>query len=137
MQPKQSLMSVVVRMKKFLFSIIVAAGILTAQAEDYTYPYLTFVKSDGTEVSVSTSSLELTVSGNTLKAGKETFLLADLSKMFFSTTEATRVSPPAEDDDEEDLEIYDLSGRKVTREQLQKGIYLFKNKKGTRKQVVK
>ena len=130
-------MSVFVRMKKFLFSIIVAAGILTAQTEDYTYPYLTFVKSDGTEVSVSTSSLELTVSGNTLKAGKETFLLADLSKMFFSTTEATRVSPPAEDDDEEDLEIYDLSGRKVTREQLQKGIYLFKNKKGTRKQVVR
>ena len=65
------------------------AGALSVQAKSQlvtendgdVYTYLTFEMTDGTKVSVATSSLTLTFSGNTLTVGSQTFTLSDLSKM--------------------------------------------------------
>ena len=86
------------------------------QAGDY--PYLTFETTDGNKVSVSTESLTLTVSGTTLTAGNQSFTLVNLSKMYFSI-------------------IYDLKGNKVSKSQMQKGVYIVKTNKGTFKMTVK
>ena len=63
-------------------------GVLTAEAES-AYPYLTFETTDGAKVSVSTTALTLSISGNTLTAGSEEFTLTNLSKMYFSETNET------------------------------------------------
>ena len=116
-------------------------GTLPAMAENY--PYLTFELTDGAKVSVSVSSLTLTVNGTTLKAGSQIFTISNLSKMYFSTTDETTGTPDAIDDVKtddgawDDGEIYDLNGRKVTRDQMQKGVYIVKTKERTCKIVVK
>ncbi|MBQ9570739.1 MAG: hypothetical protein IJR30_05130 [Prevotella sp.] len=55
------------------------------------YPYLTFEAVDGSKTSVSVNSLTLTVKDGKLTAGDKTFSLSELSKMYFSTTEATGI----------------------------------------------
>ena len=73
-------------MKKILLLMTILVGALTAQAED-TYTYLTFESTDGAKVSVDVSSLPVTINldNSTLTIGNQTFVLADLSKMYFST----------------------------------------------------
>lgn len=120
---------------------------LTALAGDYAY--LTFVTTDGAKVSVPVESLAMTVNGPTLTVGSQTFTLADLSKMYFSTTdEGTATGVETVENGEwtmdNDAEIYDLKGRRVLNGQwrmdngqLPRGVYIVKTKKGTRKIVVK
>ena len=84
-------------MKKLFLFLVVMTGTLAAHADEY--PYLTFETSDGTKVSVTTSSLTISIADATLTAGGETFTLSDLSKMFFSTTdESTTASEAAKGD---------------------------------------
>ena len=55
-------------MKKILLLLTMLVGMLTVQAEDYTY--LTFETTDGAKVSVSVASdVTLTISGTTLTVG--------------------------------------------------------------------
>ena len=54
-------------MKKLFLFLMLLLGTFTAHAEDF--PYLTFEMTDGARVSVSTSSLTMSFSGTTLKAG--------------------------------------------------------------------
>ena len=123
-------------MKYFLLSILMAVGALTAHADDYTY--LTFETTDGTKASVSVASLAITVSGTTLTAGSQSFELSNLSKMYFSSTdETTAVEAIANVTLNEVAEIYDLQGKKVSKEHAVKGVYIVKTKKGTYKMVVK
>ena len=109
-------------------------GGLTIQA-DTTYPYMTFETTDGGRVSVSVASLQLTISGTTLTAGSESFTLTNLSKMYFSTSNETATGIEEVDAVtlDEAADIYDLQGRKVSREQMSRGIYVIKTSKGTRK----
>ncbi|MCR4604295.1 MAG: Ig-like domain-containing protein [Prevotella sp.] len=78
-------------MKKLLLLTMVLAGTLGAMA--YDYPYLTFKSSDGTMKSVSVESLVMTFSNGQLVAASssanDAFVLADLSKMYFSQTDET------------------------------------------------
>ena len=81
-----------------------------------------------------TSSLTITISGNTLTAGSQTFDLTNLSKMYFSSdNQSTGVSTLTSDDLDGTSEIYDLNGRKVSTANLQKGVYIVKSKNGTSK----
>ena len=127
--------------KKLLWTVLVLAGMLPTRAEEYGY--LTFELTDGAKASVSVESLTLTFEGATLKVGQETFNVSNLSKMYFSTTDETTGTPDAIDDVKtddgawDDGEIYDLNGRKVTRDQMQKGVYIVKTKERTCKIVVK
>ena len=125
-------------MKRLFLLIAVMIGILTAQAEDYSY--LTFETTDGAKVSVSTSSLTITISGTTLTAGSESFTLSNLSKMYFSTGDEstpTGIEQLKSVNFDEAIDIYDLNGRKVVKDQMKKGAYIIKTKQGTFKIVVK
>ena len=111
-------------------------GVLAAHAEEY--PYLTFELTDGTKASVDVSSLQITINGNTLTAGSQTFELTNLSKMYFSgSNESTGISETLAGDLDTATEIYDLQGRKLTKYQMHKGIYVIKTNKGNFKVNVK
>ena len=124
-------------MKRLLFILMMMTGALAMQAGDY--PYLTFETTDGNKVSVSTESLTLTVSGTALTAGNQSFTLVNLSRMYFSTSDETTtgISETVTADLNEVTDIYDLKGNKVSKSQMQKGVYIVKTNKGTFKMTVK
>lgn len=123
-------------MKKFFLFLTILVGTLTAQAEDYTY--LTFETTDGAKASVAVADLTLTISGTTLTAGTQSFMLSNLSKMYFSNTdETTGIEAITSATLDEDTDIYDLQGHKVTKAQMQKGVYIVKTKNRTYKIVMK
>jgi len=123
-------------MKKVLLFVFMMAGTLATHADDY--PYLTFELTDGSKTSVAVTSLSLSISGTTLTAGDQSFTLSNLSKMYFSaddqTTDIQHITITNWD---EVSEIYDLNGRKVTKDQMQRGVYIVKSKNKTCKVVVK
>ena len=125
-------------MKKIILIVMALVGALTVQADD-TYPYLTFETTDGAKASVPVSSLTLTVSGTTLTAGEQTFTLSNLSKMYFSSTDETTAGIEEINSAtlDEAINIYDLQGHKVSKEQMQKGVYIVKTKNKTYKMIVK
>lgn len=115
---------------------MIFTGVLTAQAGEYTY--LTFELTDGTKASVPAASLTMTISGNILKAGSQTFVLTNLSKMYFSSTnETTGIDEVTTATLDEAAEIYDLKGHKVTKDQMKRGVYVVKTKSRTYKMIVK
>ena len=123
-------------MKKFLLIMMALVGALTVQAEEYAY--LTFETTDGEKASVAVSSLTLTINGNTLTAGSQTFTLSNLSKMYFSNTnETTAIEEITTATLDEATDIYDLQGHKVTKEQMKRGVYIVKTKSRTYKMIVK
>ena len=125
-------------MKKIVLLLMtLVGGGLAVQAED-SYTYLTFETTDGAKASVDVSSLTLTVSGNTLTAGSQTFTLSNLSKMYFSnTSETTAIEEITTATLDEAADIYDLQGHKVTKEQMKRGVYIVKTKSKTYKMIVK
>ena len=125
-------------MKKLFMLLAVAIGTLTAQAENDDYPYLTFETADGAKTSISTASLTINIQDGKLKAGSMELTLADLSKMYFSTSdETTGIEEVTTTTLDETADIYDLLGRKVTKDQMRRGIYVVKTKSGIRKVRVK
>lgn len=79
-------------MKKWIvFMICACLSVVMAHAD--TYPYLTFLQTDGTSISVSASSLSITFSNGKLIATNGTeskeLTITNLSSMYFSETEAT------------------------------------------------
>ena len=128
-------------MKKIVLLLMTLVGALAVQAED-TYTYLTFETTDGAKASLPVSSLTLTISGNTLTAGSESFTLSNLSKMYFSNDDQTTAINEIDYSQTDDLlsestDIYDLQGHKISREQMRKGIYIIKTKSKTYKMIVK
>ena len=133
-------------MKKYALIFMVLAGVLSIPAkpqplpenEGMGYAYLTFEMTDGTKASIATSSLTLTISGNTLTAGSQSFSLSNLSKMYFSNTdETTGIEEMPISTIDEATEIYDLQGHQIPREQMRKGVYIIKTKNRISKIVVK
>ncbi len=127
-------------MKKFFLLLVALIGAFTAQAG--TYAYLTFETTDGAKVSVPVEALSLTVSGNTLTAGSQAFVLANLAKMYFTETdESATTGIEAVDNGQLTMdnatEIYDLQGKKIQKEQMRKGAYIVKTKEKTYKLIVK
>ncbi len=124
-------------MKKILFLLTILVGALTAQATDY--PYLTFETTDGAKASVIVENLTLTISGTTLTAGSQSFTLSNLLKMYFSTSDetSTGIDEITSASLDETTDIYDLKGHKVTKEQMNKGVYIVKTKSRTYKMVVR
>ncbi|MBO4565184.1 MAG: hypothetical protein J5720_07100 [Bacteroidaceae bacterium] len=123
-------------MKNLFLVLAFMIGTLTAHAADYTY--LTFETTDGAKVSVEVSSLTIAISGTTLTAGGQSFTLSNLSKMYFSTSDETSdIKAISTEELNEVTEVYDLSGRKVSKDQMTKGVYVIKSKSGTCKIAVK
>ena len=123
-------------MRTVVFGLMIIVGVLSAHAGEYTF--ITFELSDGTKASVPVTSLTMTISGNTLKAGSETFVLTNLSKMYFtSTNETTTIDEVTTDALDDAAEIYDLKGHKVTKNQMKRGVYVVMTKTKTFKMIVK
>ena len=123
-------------MKKFIVLLLMMMGTLGVHADSYTY--LTFETTDGAKVSVEASSLTITISGTTLTAGSQSFTLSNMSKMYFSNSdETTGIETLSVSDWNEITDIYDLNGRKVSKDQMQRGVYVIKTKSGTHKIAVK
>lgn len=123
-------------MKKLLIVLAVITATLTAYAGNYSY--LTFVTTDGAKMSVAASSLTMTISGTTLNAGNRSFTLANLSRMYFSSSDhSTAIESLTAEEWDDVTEIYDLNGRKVTRDMMNNGVYVVKGKRGTFKIAVK
>ena len=116
-------------MKRIILLLTTLVGVLTAQAEDYTY--LTFETSDGAKTSVDISSLPVTINldNSTLTIGDKTFALPNLSKMYFSKqSETTGIQEVSVITLDEAIDLYDMHGRKVNKEQMRRGIYVMKTK---------
>lgn len=126
-------------MKKIILLFTMMVGVLTVQADNYTY--LTFETTDGTKASVSVASdITLSFDGALLTVGSQTFTLTNLSKVYFSTsdeTSTTAISTIMKADLDEATEIYDLQGHKVSKDQMRRGVYVIKTKQGTFKLNVK
>ncbi len=124
-------------MKKTILFLVMMMGGLSIHAGNYSY--LTFVTTDGSKASVSVSGLSITISGTTLTAGSQSFTLSNLSKMYFSTSDesATGIDEVLAVDLDEAVEIYELSGKQVSRDQMRRGVYIIKTNKGTYKVNVK
>ncbi len=133
-------------MKKTLLSMVMLMSALTIVADDY--PYLTFETQDGSVKSVSTTSLTLTISGNELivNDGACSFQLSDLSKMYFSTSDATGIEQLTSNlSQEEEVYAYTADGIFVGRfdnlraaqNTLKQGLYIFKSNGKTLKVTVK
>ena len=125
-------------MRKIVLLFMALVGALTVQADD-AYAYLTFETTDGAKASVPVESLTLTISGNTLTADSQTFILSNLSRMYFSKTDETisGIEEIISATLDEATAIYDLQGHKVSKEQMKKGIYVVKTKNKTYKMIVK
>ena len=129
-------------MKKIVLLLMTLVGsVLTVQAED-TYTYLTFETTDGSKTSLDVSSLPVTINldNSTLTIGNQTFALADLSKMYFSTQSETTGIETIDNGQwtmDNSAEFYDLQGHKVTKAQMKKGVYIVKTNSKTYKIVVK
>ena len=124
-------------MKKIILFMTMMVGVLTAHADSYTY--LTFETTDGAKASVAVEGLALSISGTTLTAGSQQFILSNLSKMYFSTSDETTtgIEEITSATLDEVTDIYDLQGHKVSKEQMKKGVYIMKTKNRTYKMVVR
>jgi len=127
-------------MKKLLLTLLTVASSLSVQA--YDYPYLVLETSDGTTTAFSVESLCLTISDGTLKvtnsSGTKSFDPSTLSKMYFSTDGTTDgIQNLDEAVQSGDAQVYDLQGRKVSLDQMMRGIYVIKTQNSTRKVTVK
>ena len=121
-----------------IMTMMVMIASVTAQAENDDYPYLTFETADGAKISISTASLTINIQDGKLMAGSMELTIADHSKMYFSTSdETTGIKEVNTTTLDESADIYDLLGRKVTKDQMRRGIYVVKTKSGIRKVRVK
>ena len=122
---------------KAVILFLALVGALAAHAEG-AYTYLTFETTDGAKASVPVASLTLTISGQTLTAGNQSFPLSNLTKMYFSTgDETTSIGVVTSTDLDEAADIYDLQGHKVSKDQMHRGVYIVKTKSRTYKMIVK
>lgn len=123
--------------KRLFLLLLTMVGVLSVEAGNYTC--LTFEMTDGVKASVPvTTALTITISGNTLKAGDQTFVLGNLKKMYFSDdNETTAISEVTQAVLDEAEEIYDMQGHRVEKSRMKRGVYIVKTKEKTYKITVK
>ena len=137
-------------MKRVVFTTMMMAGMLAAQADNFTY--LTIEKTDGTAQSLTAVGLNLSYSGGNLIAtnGTEsaTIALTEVSRMYFSneqaaTTGISTVNTNTQQPTPNTLPdgIYNLQGHRVAelsqRSTLRKGIYIIVENAQSKKIQVK
>lgn len=128
---------------------IIAALLATVSAYADDYGYFIFQKADGTLVSLASESLSMTFSDGKLVAtnGTEscTLPLSELSKMFFSSADATGIDSAKATDGDNSLEVFSLQGVSLgsfvtldaARKSLPSGVYIVKTNVRTFKIAVK
>ena len=111
---------------------------LTVQANNKSYTYLTFETTDGAKASIEMASLKLTFIGTTLTIGTESFPISNLKKIYFTSSDesgSTGIESVKTATVNESITIYDLQGHQVTKGQMKRGVYIVKAKDRTYKMV--
>lgn len=126
-------------MKKLVLVLFLLLGIQSKAAE---YSYMVFVSSDASETSMAVSNLSFSVSGTTLTvtntATSKTFMLSNLSKMYFSTS-ANGISCLFASSSNGSVTVFNLAGIQIGEfsdyssliKSLQKGVYIIKQGRET------
>ncbi len=101
--------------------------------------YLIFETSES-RTALALESLKLTISDGVLTAtnsdDSRTFLLKDLTRMYFSESDATRItSPQISTKHTSDRVLFDMQGHRIMHPS--KGIYILKDNGKTQKVIVK
>lgn len=125
-------------MKKFVLLLMALTGTLKVHADNFSY--LTFETTEGEKVSVPIDeSMSLSISGTSLTVGSKTFILSNLSKMYFTDADetATDIREVTSATLDEATNIYDLQGHKVQKDKMRKGVYIVETKERTYKIMVK
>lgn len=125
-------------MKRFFLIFLTVLGVMTAKAQD-SYTYLTFETNEGAKVSVPAQALTITLNETVLTAGNNSFALANLTKMYFSSSDETTtgIVDITNDMIDEATDIFDLKGIKVQKDQMKQGAYIIKTQSGTFKVIVR
>lgn len=133
-------------MKKFILLLALIATFSTNVFAD-DYQYLTFLKSDGSSLSVTAEGLKITfVDGNLVatQGGQTTTIaLTDLNKMYF-TSESTAINEASIAGKQQPFTVVSVSGMTVGRfnsaeemnQQLPRGIYIVKQDGKSTKVIV-
>ncbi|MBR4387804.1 MAG: hypothetical protein IKT00_01335 [Prevotella sp.] len=118
-------------MKKVIIAGILCTLVLGMRASDYKY--LQFTLTDGTTQSIAATGANISFSDGTLIAtnGENTLSIpvANLEKMAFSNEEDITGIKTIDIEtlpQDEDITIFDLQGRQVTKDHMRKGIYIVK-----------
>ena len=125
-------------MRKLLSTLMVMMTMLTVQANNKSYTYLTFETTDGAKASIEMASLKLTFIGTTLAIGTESFPISNLKKIYFTSSDesgSTGIESVKTATVNESIAIYDLQGHQVTKGQMKRGVYIVKAKDRTYKMV--
>lgn len=121
--------------------LLAATTVCSMAVKAQHYEYLTFETTSGLKTSVPVSSLTLVFDSQTLTVGDYAFALPELSRMYFTTTDEssypTGIQSLTLSELEDDADIYDLQGRRVTKDQMHRGIYVIKTKERTYKVNIK
>ncbi len=122
-------------MRKILLIMFVMMGAYSYAGD---YPYLTFETTDGSKASFASTGLEMNISESVLTVGQKSYVISNLSKMYFSATDLTSgVHEINAAEITDDMEIYDLRGNRVQKGLMTNGIYLIRDKNATYKIAVK
>lgn len=134
--------------KSILLSLFLALASMM-YADDYTYPYLVFTNSQGSQTAIAVDGLEITISDGNLLAtnaeGTTTLSLADLASMQFTETADMSTGIDELDTAELPVTVYSLSGievgtfdnLKMAQQRLQQGVYIAKQNGKTAKFCVR
>lgn len=107
------------------------------------YGYMVFTLTDGSMQSIAANGLNLSFGNGKLTATSGTEIVAipleSLQSMAFSKEGLTGIQPIdyGQLTIDDSTEIYNLRGQKVSKEQMQRGIYIVKTKERTYKMIVK
>ena len=135
-------------MKKIVLLLLTIVSVTASRADDFEYGYLAFVDSNGKEQTIATEDLRITFDDGKLIAVSQsdglTLQLADLAKMYFTTT-ATGIAGVSVGDGSETVKVYSTTGtfmgtfasRQEAERSLRHGVYVIKTEKRTTKLAVK
>ena len=123
-------------MRKIMFMVMLAAGVLLARAGEYGY--LVFMNTSGSTTALTVSNLSATVNGSTLVVtnddGAVNFTLTDLASMQFSTTNTVTAMENVLDGNQP-LQVFSIHGTSLgtynslvqAAQQLATGVYVISN----------
>jgi len=124
-------------MRKQVLTTLALAAMLPVSAQE-AYSFLTIETTDDAKTNLPVETLTMSVGDGVLTVGDQSFPLANLKKMYFSDGNViTGIDQLTTDGTGEIVAIYDLQGRKVSKDDMQNGIFVVKTKQKTTKMIVK
>ena len=124
-------------MRKQVLTTLALAAMLPVSAQE-AYSFLTIETTDDAKTNLPVETLTMSVGDGVLTVGDQSFPLANLKKMYFSDGNViTGIDQLTTDGTGEIVAIYDLQGRKVSKDDMQNGIFVVKTKQKSTKMIVK